>query len=53
MLPVLRQFPASQRVELKDVAAKVRLKGKTAALTRDELLILMLDEYRMESRDLV
>jgi spore maturation protein CgeB len=48
----LREFPSGQRVELKEVAARIKSKGPTAVLTRDELLLLMLDEYRMETRDL-
>ncbi len=44
--------PASrQRVELRDVAAEIRRKGPTARLSQAELLILMLDEYRCETRD--
>jgi spore maturation protein CgeB len=50
---ILRQFPAGQRVELKDVAAGIRARGAGRALGREELLILMLDSYRAESRDLV
>lgn len=50
---LLGEFPSDQRVELKDVAARIRSKGPTAALTRDELLVLMLDEYRAETRDVL
>jgi spore maturation protein CgeB len=50
---LLKGFPPDQRVELKDVAARIRSKGPTAVLTRDELLLLMLDEYRAETRDLL
>jgi spore maturation protein CgeB len=50
---LLNGFPSGQRVELKDVAARIRSKGPTAVLTRDELLLLMLDEYRAETRDLL
>ena len=50
---MLRQFPAGQRVELRDVAASIRARGAGRALGREELLILMLDSYRAESRDLV
>lgn len=49
----LGEFPPSQRVELKDLAANIRVKGPSAVLSRDELLVLMLDEYRQETRDLV
>lgn len=50
---ILRRFPPGQRVELKDVAAGIRARGTGQALGREELLILMLDSYRAESRDLV
>jgi len=50
---MLRQFPAGQRVELRDMAASIRARGAGRALGREELLILMLDSYRAESRDLV
>jgi spore maturation protein CgeB len=49
---LLRRFPADQRVELQDLAARIRARGAGAPLGRDELLILMLDSYRAESRDL-
>jgi spore maturation protein CgeB len=49
---LLGEFPATQRVELKDVAARIRQRGATATLDREELLLLMLDEYRSEVRDL-
>lgn len=49
----LGRYPAEERVELKDLAADIRRRGPTAALSRDELMILMLDEYRQETRDLV
>ena len=52
-IPVLAQFPPQERVELKDVAARIRARGTSAVLAREELLILMLDEYRMETRDLL
>ena len=39
--------------ELKDIAARIRARGTAAVLAREELLILMLDEYRMETRDLL
>jgi spore maturation protein CgeB len=50
---LLRRFPSDQRVELKDVAAQIRAKGAGRELAREELLILMLDSYRSETRDLV
>jgi spore maturation protein CgeB len=50
---LLQQFPADRRVELKDVAANIRARGAGQSLGREELLILMLDSYRAESRDLV
>lgn len=53
LIPVLAQFAPQERVELKDVAARIRARGTSAVLAREELLILMLDEYRMETRDLL
>jgi len=50
---MLRRFPLGQRVELKDVAADIRANGVGRALEREELLILLLDSYRAETRDLV
>jgi spore maturation protein CgeB len=50
---LLRRFPPDRRVELKDVAAQIKAKGAGQALAREELLILMLDSYRAETRDLV
>lgn len=50
---LLRRFPPGQRVELKDMAAQIKAKGTGRELTREELLILMLDSYRAETRDLV
>lgn len=50
---ILRRFPSGQRVELKDVAAGIRANGAGRALEREELLILLLDSYRAETRDLV
>ena len=44
---------SQERVELKDVAVRIRERGMTAVLSREDLLILMLDEYRMETRDLL
>ncbi|MEQ1792862.1 MAG: glycosyltransferase [Nitrospira sp.] len=53
LTPLLRQFPAGQRVELKDLAARIRSRGAGAELSREDLLVLMLDSYRTETRDLV
>jgi len=53
LIPVLAKFASQERVELKDVAVRIRERGMTAALSREDLLILMLDEYRMETRDLL
>lgn len=50
---ILRRFPPDQRVELKDVAAQIKAKGAGHELAREELLVLMLDSYRAEMRDLV
>ncbi len=50
---LLKKCPAGQRIELKDLAARVRAKGPSATLKREELMVLMLDEYRSETRDLV
>jgi spore maturation protein CgeB len=50
---LLRRFPPGQRVELKEVAAQIKAKGAGRELAREELLILMLDSYRAETRDLV
>lgn len=51
LVPLLRAPGERLRVELKDVAAEIRRKGPTARLDQAELLILMLDEYRSETRD--
>jgi spore maturation protein CgeB len=40
-------------VELKDVADRVRATGAGRELKREELLVLLLDSYRAETRDLV
>jgi len=48
---LLQQFPSHERVELADVANAIRNKGPEAILKREELLILMMDEYRQEKRD--
>ncbi|MBI4002741.1 MAG: glycosyltransferase [Nitrospira defluvii] len=50
---LLKECPAGHRIELKDLAAKIRSKGPSATLKREELMVLMLDEYRSETRDLV
>ncbi len=50
---LLRRFPPGQRVELKELAAQIKAKGAGRELAREELLILMLDSYRAETRDLV
>ena len=50
---LLRRFPPDQRAELKDVAAQIKAKGAGHELAREELLVLMLDSYRAETRDLV
>jgi len=50
---LLKECPNGQRIELKDLAARIRSKGPTAALKREELMVLMLDEYRSETRDLL
>jgi spore maturation protein CgeB len=49
----LRTFPPTQRVELKQIAAQIRSRGSTGALSREDLMVLMLDEYRSEAKDLV
>jgi len=53
LIPLVKSLPVSGRVELKDVASNIRSKGPTAVLSRDELLILMMDEYRQETRDFI
>ena len=50
---LMRQFPPGQRVELKDVADRIRATGAGRELKREELLVLLLDSYRAETRDLV
>jgi len=50
---LINSCPAGQRVELKDVAARIRAKGPSVTLKREELMVLMLDEYRSETRDLL
>ncbi|MGB0908837.1 MAG: glycosyltransferase family protein [Nitrospirales bacterium] len=53
LIPIVRSLPSSDRVELHDVATNIRSKGPTTVLSRDELLILMMDEYRQETRDFI
>ena len=49
----LRTFPSAQRVELKQLAAQIRSRGPMSTLSREDLMVLMLDEYRSETKDLV
>jgi len=49
--PLLSAFPKNERIELVDMAKKIRQKGPEATLSRGELLLLMMDEYRQEKRD--
>lgn len=49
----LRTFPSAQRVELKQLAEQIRSRGSLGALSREDLMVLMLDEYRSEAKDLV
>jgi spore maturation protein CgeB len=51
LIPLLKQFAPTDRVELVDVASTIRKKGPEATLSREELLVLMMDEYRREKRD--
>jgi len=51
--PLLNRFPPGQRVELKDLAADIRARAPGRDLSREELLVLMLDSYRGETRDLL
>jgi spore maturation protein CgeB len=51
--PLLSRFPPDQRVELKDLAADIRARAPGRELSREELLVLMLDSYRAETRDLL
>lgn len=53
LFPLLNRFPPGQRVELKEVAADIRARAPGRRLAREELLVLMLDSYRSETRDLV
>jgi spore maturation protein CgeB len=49
----LLTFPPTQRVEVKQLAAHIRSRGPTGTLSREDLMVLMLDEYRSETKDLV
>ena len=51
LVPLLKSFPKTDRVELVDMARTIRQKGPDAKLNREELLVLMMDEYRQEKRD--
>jgi spore maturation protein CgeB len=51
LIPLFNTFAKKERVELVDMARAIRLKGPEAQLKREELLILMMDEYRQEKRD--
>jgi spore maturation protein CgeB len=51
LVPLLKSFSKTDRVELVDIARTIRQKGPEAKLGREELLILMMDEYRQEKRD--
>jgi spore maturation protein CgeB len=53
LVPLLSRFPPGQRVELKDVAADIRARAPGRQLAREELLVLMLDSYRAEKKDLI
>ena len=49
----LRTFPPAQRVELKQLAAQIRSRGPMGVLSKEDLMVLMLDEYRSDTKDLV
>jgi spore maturation protein CgeB len=53
LVKLLNRFSPDQRVELKDVAADIRARGAGRELAREELLVLLLDSYRVETRDLL
>ena len=53
LIPLLDRLPTGQRVELKDLAADIRARAPGRQLAREELLVLMLDSYRAETKDLV
>ncbi len=48
---LLKTFPKTDRIELVDLANAIRQKNPESQLNREELLILMMDEYRQEKRD--
>lgn len=50
---LLGRLPQGQRVELKELAANIRARGQGRELAREELLVLLLDSYRAETRDLL
>lgn len=50
---LMQGFPPDHRVELKDVAGRIRSKAVHTPLAREELLVLMLDEYRSEMRNIL
>ncbi len=50
---LLKTFPKTDRVELVDLANAIRQKNPETKLRREELLILMMDEYRQETRDFI
>ena len=51
--PLLKTFSSTDRVELVDMAKAIRQRGPDSTLSREELLILMMDEYRKETRDFI
>lgn len=51
--PLIQVDARSTRVELEDLARVIRAKGPMTQLSREELLILMMDAYRQETRDIV
>jgi spore maturation protein CgeB len=53
LLPLLNRFPTGQRIELKDLADDIRARASGRQLAREELLVLMIDSYRAETKDLV
>ena len=53
LVNLLNRFPPGQRVELKELAADIRARGQGRELAREELLVLLLDSYRAETRDLL
>ncbi len=53
LVSLLSRFPPGQRVELKDLAADIRARASGRQLAREELLVLMIDSYRAEMKDLV